>query len=525
MRSLNQSVTTITLAATATLGVWSGSAKAASLTIGQNFTGTTVLDVARLNNGLSFTPPDTIGAVGTDHIVGFTNGSFTIYDKTTATRLQQLSHSQFWTDIAGIELNRGLTLDPRVVYDVASERWFAAAVNREFDQETQFPISNNYLLAVSNSADPTTDWKGFKIDADPTDTFEADFPRLGLDADGVYLASNNFPIGRGRVNMSLVSIPKADLLSSTPTVANAQIFRNLDLFQYGWTIQPALDFGLSDGRAALLATDIFTTTNVLKRADLFNSDSSSASLSSPVDIPVDTYTSPPLATQPDGSKIIRTNDYRFSGNVFEIGDSLWATHNINVGGRAAIRWYEIDERTNAVLQSGTIGDPEHDYFYPSIAVNPFGDVVIGFNRSGLNEFISSYAVLGETNKGVTTFGNPLLLRAGTVNYQGLPGGDPPDRPDVRWGDYSATVIDPSDPFSFWTFQEVPRLAIFIGGDTERVWTTQITQVKIVRSVPEPASVMGLLAFAGLSAASWRKRKNQSTASDRLLKMRRKGEDS
>jgi hypothetical protein len=66
MRSLNQTVTTITLAATATLGVWSGSAKAASLTIGQNFTCATVLDVARLNNGLPFTPPDTIGAVGTD---------------------------------------------------------------------------------------------------------------------------------------------------------------------------------------------------------------------------------------------------------------------------------------------------------------------------------------------------------------------------------------------------------------------------------------------------------------------------
>lgn len=506
MKLFHKACTAVAIAATATLGVlgdWSATAKAANLTIGQNFTGITLSDVERLN-GFRLDPPDTIGAVGTNHIVEFTNGAFAIYDKSTGTPLQKLSDTQFWTDIAGISIDSGLT-DPRVVYDVASKRWFAVEIDVPTNDEGEV-LSNNLLLAVSNSSDPSAGWKGFRIDPDSTDTLFADFPTFGLDADGVYIGSINFNVFAGAEappeSVLAVSIPKADLLSTAPTVANATIFQNLDIFQYGISLQPPLDFGVSDNRAALLATDVNaasgSSSNQLKRANVFNSDSNLANISSPVDIGVDTYTIPPLATQPDGTTNIDTGLADFSGNVFEAGDSLWAVHSIDVNARAALRWYEIDERTNAVLQSGTIGDPDHDYFFPTIAVNQFGDVVIGFNRSGLDEFISSYAVLGETVNGVTTFGTPLLLKAGEANYHRF-GGD-----FERWGDYSATVIDPSDPFSFWTFQEFAASPDAISD----LWGTQITQVRVVRSVPEASAVIGLLPFAVLGAASMRKRKHQ-----------------
>ncbi len=54
----------------------------------------------------------------------------------------------------------------------------------------------------------------------------------------------------------------------------------------------------------------------------------------------------------------------------------------------------------------------------------------------------------------------------------------------RWGHFSATMVDPSDPNTFWTMQEIPV--------SSTVWGTQIAAI----SVPESASI-GLLAAGGL----------------------------
>ena len=551
MKYFHKTIASATIAITATLSICSVSAEAATFNIGTNFTG-----VTRSN------PSSISGAVGINQIVEFTNGSFTVYDKTTGTRLQQLSGMQFWTDIAGIEAN-SLSYKPRVVYDVATGRWFASELETFRADWTDKDPTNNFLLAVSNSSDPTAGWTGFKINMPATVSnspgqtisnspgktqtlnwwdwpFEIEepiveieeppeitstlaiYPTLGLDADEVYLSSNHLDYSGSGKSVSIASIPKADLLSPTPTVANANILGDLDNSQYGFSIQPALDFGASDNRAALLGTNYppqWGASNLLQRSNLLNSGSSLANISAGVGIQVDNYSTPNWATQPHPTnfsywRIAKDLDTRLNSNVFEVGNSLWAVHNIGVssgGGllpRVGIRWYEIDETTNAVLQSGTISDRDYDYFLPSIAANQFGDVVIGFNRSGgisidgsgKNEFISSYAVLGQTTNGVTTFGNPLLLKAGLDRYT----------PEINpafgiqpWGSYSATVVDPSDPFSFWTFQAFANKSDPNLGSR---WSSQITQVKVARSVPEPGSVFGLLAFGVLGIGSVLKRK-------------------
>ena len=64
-----------------------------------------------------------------------------------------------------------------------------------------------------------------------------------------------------------------------------------------------------------------------------------------------------------------------------------------------------------------------------------------------NQFVSAYAVMGTTTGGVTTFGTPILLQAGTGEY-GSNGVN-------AWGNYSETVVDGDNPTNtFWTFQEV-----------------------------------------------------------------------
>jgi hypothetical protein len=225
---------------------------------------------------------------------------------------------------------------------------------------------------------------------------------------------------------------------------------------------------------------------------------------------------PPAAFQPDGSRNLETGGVRFGSAVFEQGSSLWAVASTGFdcdgpgpgGTNSSLRWYEIDEPTNAVLQSGTICDIDHDYFYPSISANEFGEVLIGFSKSGLTEFPSAYAIGGTTTAGVTTFGSPILLHAGLDSYfEDFGSGR------NRWGDYSATTLDPLDHHCFWTIQEWANTPVDLDGDgdpDDDRWSTQIAQLCFPTGpgvVPEPASLtlLGMGAF-GLLGYRFRSRK-------------------
>jgi hypothetical protein len=70
-----------------------------------------------------------------------------------------------------------------------------------------------------------------------------------------------------------------------------------------------------------------------------------------------------------------------------------------------------------------------------------------------------------TSGGTTTFGEPVLLKAGAARYDETGGS-----PAARWGDYSTTVADPSRPATFWTFQEWPS--------AQDVWSTQVTELRL-----------------------------------------------
>src|SRR5205814_5240776 len=52
----------------------------------------------------------------------------------------------------------------------------------------------------------------------------ADFPTLGLDAAGVYLAADLFDANGNPVGSTLLSLPKAGLLLSTPVITNNPAF-------------------------------------------------------------------------------------------------------------------------------------------------------------------------------------------------------------------------------------------------------------------------------------------------------------
>src|SRR6185437_4225295 len=201
--------------------------------IGQNFIGSD-------NTESGVTPADGDGAIGPKHYVEFINGVFAIYAKTNGLRIRHTSDSQFWAN-AGVVISADATIsDPRVIYDPASQRWFASVVDFNANANDPTTWANNFLIAVSDTPDPSRGWHGKSFVADPDTGYFADFPTLGLDANALYISGDMFASSSNPIGASLWSIPKADLLlDTTPAViTNATFYGVMTYPDHGQVLQP-----------------------------------------------------------------------------------------------------------------------------------------------------------------------------------------------------------------------------------------------------------------------------------------------
>ncbi|MDB6019925.1 MAG: hypothetical protein JWR19_4414 [Pedosphaera sp.] len=477
MKTLPACWLVLTVLASACFGTMKSSA-AITLQTGQNFTAATLF----IDAGL--VPPDSDGAIGPNHFVEFINGRFSVFDKNSGTRVQTMTDISFWNS-AGVSFPAGaFTSDPRVIYDPLSARWFASQIDVMAGNE----ISNRFLLAVSTNSDPTGAWNGVAWPADPAGSF-ADYPRLGVDVNGVYLTGNQFDAIGNFAGVLITSIPKSDLLLPTPTVTNRTSSGLMPESQRGFVLQPAVNFNPANTPEFVLAvdsdgTDFLPHTN-LRTFKITGADTPTATLSANTDIVVPDYSVPINPPQPNGMNTLDDGDLRIGAYAFQVADVVYAVHAVEVGPRAALRWYRLRASDSTLLESGTISDTNLDLFYPSIAANTNGFVVIGFNGSSTNSFISSYAVAGRTINSNTIFADKVLLKAGADNYELAPSGG-----GNRWGDYSTTTVDAANPDHFWTIQEFPS--------SVNVWSTQVTEM----IVAEPLPVLQITGSGPAVALSW-----------------------
>ena len=153
-----------------------------------------------------------------------------------------------------------------------------------------------------------------------------------------------------------------------------------------------------------------------------------------------------------GGAKIQTNDSRIQNVVWRNG-TLWATHTVflpsGAPNRASVQWWQV--QTNAtVTQRGLVDDPTATRFsaFPSIAVNKNNDVLVGFSSFAASEPASARYAFRLATDPVNTLQTPSVLKPGEdCYYKDFSSGR------NRWGDYSATVVDPSDDTKMWTVQE------------------------------------------------------------------------
>jgi len=430
-----------------------------AVSLGRNFTG---------SSGSGAFSPSPSGAVDGAHLVEFVLDRFAVYSKVDGTMVESSAYSDFWAQ-AGITIPDGWSVNtPRVVYDPTVERWFATEQEYEAANPTH---TFQFLLAVSATSDPAGAWNAVSIPGDPGNGNYGDYVSMGLDAQAVYLSALAATDTSGPVGSTLLSIPKADLLAAAPAVSNATWFGSLDGADRGYGLKPVVCLDGTAGGQVLATgglgydypTGPLLTNTTLVGFAVHNASGPGATLSSATILAVPPYTAPPNALQPDGSTDIVDWDASFTANVYRVGGVLFAAGPVQVGNRAGIRWYRVAAPNYAVLESGTISDPNLDLYFPSIAANTNGTVVIACNGSGATAYVGCYATVGQTVNGTTKFGNLLPLKAGTASYQ-----NPDANNNYWWGLYSTTCVDPADPSIFWTFN------LFAAGPT--TWSTQITQL-------------------------------------------------
>jgi hypothetical protein len=386
-------------------------------------------------------PPDTMGAAGPTHLVSLLNSDFGVFNK-TGTLLQKVRLQAFWASLgtaAGEPANS--PFDPKILYDQHSGQFVAITLGG-----TSAPGS---WVMIAVSSDPTGPWSKWAIDADLDNNVQlfnnsADFPGLGVDAFNVYVTANMFS-GAGVAQYSKVwVIPKAQLLAvpPPPTITWFE-FRNPPGSDF--TMQPAHTFGAA-------AAEYFLFEGLVNQLGVAWMDNVSGApvWHSPLQVPVAPYTStiflpgaPQLGLGNDNT--IDTSDTRLLNTVYRNG-SVWTTHHLAVNGKVEVAWYRINPVTGTLQSQGRITDPNRWYYYPSIAVNRDNVAAVGFSGSSTTEYVGGYYTIVHPTSNVAE--EVSLLKLGEAPYYKVFTGT-----DNRWGDFSATVVDPSDDMSFWTLQE------------------------------------------------------------------------
>ena len=383
-------------------------------------------------------PPDTDGAIGPNHYVETVNRNFAVYDKASGAQITNILLGAFLPGSNG---------DPRVLFDHFSQRWIVLV--------TDFNANAKFYLAVSLSDDPTGAWfKTNFVTAQGADAGKwPDYPTLGVDANGIYSAA--YMVG-GSSGMTIFAIDKAPLIAPTPSLGTITAFRNLP---WEGAIQPAHTYGTPAGEF------LVSTNNGNKlRVRRVNPPLTAPTLTEVGLVSVPSFTDPPDAPALGSGTPLDTVDSRLMMAVYRDG-SVWTCHTVTVSGRAGCRWYQITTAPPMLIQSGTVADTSLYYFFPSIMVNPYGHVVLGFTGSSSSQYPGGYFTGRLSTDPLSQMAPPVQFKPGTAAQNNI---DSYGR--NRWGDYSYTTLDPVTPARFWTIQEY--------GHASDIWGTYIGVVKL-----------------------------------------------
>ena len=407
-------------------------------------------------------PPDPSGDVGPDQVLVATNGRIRTFDRTGTMGALDTTLDAFFDDVRANQA----TTEPQVRYDRLSGRWFVAAITSGFP--------NRIVIAMSSGSaiDDTTSFTFFSITQDAVPPIGQTGQKvidlsMGVDKFALYFGGNVVNSSGIFQASSGYLVRKASLIAGGPP--SAQAFRGLGTVAGGglWAPRGVDNDDPAATQGYFIGVDIRLTGRLVLRR-ITNPGGTPSSISANVNITVPDTALPQIVPTAGSEFELEAYDDRLFAARVGInrltGDrSLWTVHNILVdatgvattgGDRDGARWYEI-RNLGAVapllVQSGTMfdtaaSDPLY-FFIPTIAMSGQGHAAIGASTSGATHFADA-AVAGRLSADAAGATQPWAL----ATSSSTPYDDGFSFPEY-WGAKSATIVDPNDAMTMWTFQE------------------------------------------------------------------------
>jgi hypothetical protein len=385
------------------------------------------VDLASTFEGIGFSgyiPPDTIAAVGPNHVVEAINLQLAYIDKVTGARSVRPLQS-FFAPLGGVLQGS----DPVVLYDEETGQFVVGMLDYNGGALSRFD------LAVSNDSDPNDGFYYGRYDMnDGVGGNEfADYPRMGYNADAYVIGFNMFLNGSSFDHVDVLSIDKTTLTGYRAVVPGGA---------GNFTLVPAaMHFSNYGDPVWLVESGVF---NSMKVVQLTNELSDSPSFSTTT-VVVGTHGAPPNATQPGSGTIPIGGLGDRVYNAAMINGQLVAAHTVGSGGVGRVRWYQFDTTsgTPVLYQSGTIDQGPGVYTYmPTIDINYEGDLGLTFMESSPSEYVSMYVTGQSIYDAPGTLQTPVVTHPGTSRYT-----------ISRVGDFSGISVDPNDGYTFWAANE------------------------------------------------------------------------
>jgi hypothetical protein len=412
-------------------------------------------------------PPDETSAVGTSRYIELVNSNFAIYNKTSNTPLGSGTLNALVGASGGVSV-----FDPQIMWDGQTKRFYYAAdaVLSDTDNEVAF--------GFSKTATPTSaaDWCKYSV---PFGSTFADYPKLGDSQNFAIIGTNLFNGSGAYLGSHIEAISKPGGGTTCPSVGSFKA--DGKVISGGFTPTPASEIDTNPTGWAVARTLSTPGTKLqLYKVTRNTSTGNPVIGTTPSSVTVPSYSIPPSVPQNGTAFRIDSSDTRntqaqaavdpgHGGNL-----AIWTQHTVNVGGRAGVRWYEINPATHTLFQSGTVSSPSLFEFNGAIAPNR---QVNGGTKSGGNamvmNFNTSSAATFPSIKMVSKIGGgaqsgQVAVFNGTKPLTGFDCTAPAPDP-CRWGDYAAATPDPSTANRIWQVSQYGNGAPSSTFATSKTW--------------------------------------------------------
>ncbi len=420
-------------------------------------------------------PPSPTGAVGIDRVFTNTNSNYRVHDKATGAPLSTVSIDTFWAASGGSGF-----FDPQAQYDPYNQRWILAVASNGQTNNSSIEI------AVSQTSDPQGSYNLYRFVVAATIGGQAswgDFPMLGFNKNWIAVGYNMFTISTSANNDARILVldyPSARSGAASPAATS---FTGL----LGLCDHPVTTYSATENN--LYVVKHISSASGTYRVETITGTSTAPSITVGAtrartgggwiqpsgDIlpqtcvpgsPVATYqcpASPRFLGAPDSQ--VRTNPVFRNGRIYyaqTVGIDVDANASLD---HTAAQWTVLDATAGAgfasFLDGGRVEDATatsanggHWYAYPSIAANKNGDVLLGFSEFQSNDYADAGYTFRLASDAAGTMRDPVTYKEGEDYYEKTGGG-----PSNRWGDYTHTVVDPSNDRDMWTIQEYAQARV------------------------------------------------------------------